>query len=160
MLNELLNLLITSEETSGFGAIKEEDDYDDYIDYERMGYVYYCSNNGEDYAFMMGGIVCPEGSGTTPTCPDGNLCECINSDGTCEDGNDDWGYLPEEFRTTFEDDFDSEDFTNMELGFEKMQTTETGCPWAIRFRANLDYPEPGFEFIFCAQDRMAHSDAW
>ena len=60
-----------------------------------MGYVFYCSNDGEDYAINMGGILCPEGSGTTPTCPDGYLCECIDVDGTCEDGDDDWGYLPE-----------------------------------------------------------------
>ena len=41
---------------------------------------------------MMGGIACPEGPGNIPTCPDGNPCECIDVDGTCEDGDDDWGY--------------------------------------------------------------------
>ena len=55
--------------------------------------VFYCSNDGEDYAEMMGGILCPETeNGAAPTCPDGQSCICIDVDGTCEDGDDDWGY--------------------------------------------------------------------
>jgi hypothetical protein len=36
-----------------------------------MGYFFYCTNDSEDYAQMMGGIVCPNGKGSIPTCPDG-----------------------------------------------------------------------------------------
>lgn len=94
VLTELLNLMITQEESGGFGAKEEEEE--EYIDYYRMGYKFYCSNDGQDYAAMMGGIVCPEGKDKVPACPDGNPCECIDSDGSCEDGNDDWGYMPKE----------------------------------------------------------------
>ena len=53
---------------------------------------YYCSNDGEDYAEQMGGILCPDtDNGTVPTCPDGESCICIDIDGSCEDGDDDWG---------------------------------------------------------------------
>ena len=55
-------------------------------------YVFYCSNDGEEYANSMGGILCPEGAGVVPTCPDGELCVCIDVDGSCDDGDDDWGY--------------------------------------------------------------------
>ena len=55
-------------------------------------YVFYCSNDGEEYANSMGGILCPEGAGVVPTCPDGELCVCIDVDGSCTDGDDDWGY--------------------------------------------------------------------
>ena len=27
-----------------------------------------------------------------PTCPDGEPCVCIDVDGSCDDGDDDWGY--------------------------------------------------------------------
>ena len=60
------------------------------------GYTYYCSNDGEDYAESMGGILCPEGPGVTPECPNGEVCVCIDGDGSCEDGDDDWGYYAEE----------------------------------------------------------------
>ena len=40
----------------------------------------------------MGGILCPEGAGEVPTCPDGEPCVCIDVDGSCTDGDDDWGY--------------------------------------------------------------------
>ena len=59
-------------------------------------FVFYCSNDGAGYALDMGGILCPDGSGTVPTCPDGEPCECIDIDGSCEDGDDDWGYYTEE----------------------------------------------------------------
>ncbi|MEC7228560.1 MAG: EF-hand domain-containing protein, partial [Candidatus Thermoplasmatota archaeon] len=55
-------------------------------------YVFYCSNDGEQYANDMGGILCPEGAGEVPTCPDGEPCVCIDGDGSCTDGDDDWGY--------------------------------------------------------------------
>jgi len=32
------------------------------------------------------------GSQTPPTCPNGEPCVCIDVDGTCADGDDDWGY--------------------------------------------------------------------
>jgi len=60
----------------------EDDDY----------YAFYCSNDGEEYANMMGGILCPEDAGEVPTCPDGEPCVCIDVDGSCTDGDDDWGY--------------------------------------------------------------------
>ena len=57
------------------------------------GYLeFYCSNDGEDYAEYMGGILCPEGPGNVPTCPDGQSCVCMDVDGSCTDGDDDWGY--------------------------------------------------------------------
>ena len=40
----------------------------------------------------MGGILCPEDAGEIPTCPDGEPCICIDVDGSCTDGDDDWGY--------------------------------------------------------------------
>ena len=55
-------------------------------------YVYYCSNDGAQYAEYMGGISCPEGAGNTPTCPNGQDCVCTDIDGYCTDGDDDWSY--------------------------------------------------------------------
>ena len=57
---------------------------------------FYCSNDGEEYAEAMGGILCPEDAGDVPTCPDGQPCVCIDIDGSCTDGDDDWGYEVEE----------------------------------------------------------------
>ena len=54
--------------------------------------VYYCSNDSESYASSMGGILCPEGPGTTPMCPNGLACECTDIDNSCTDGDDDWSY--------------------------------------------------------------------
>ena len=67
-----------------FGA-----DYDE--DYSDV--VYYCSNDGADYAYQMGGELCPEGYGITPDCPNGEPCVCIDIDEDCFDGDDDWGYI-------------------------------------------------------------------
>jgi hypothetical protein len=58
--------------------------------------IYYCSNDGEDYAKEMGGISCPEGPGVIPMCPNDEPCVCIDGDDSCDDGDDDWGYYPEE----------------------------------------------------------------
>jgi len=58
------------------------------------GAIYYCSNDGEDYAKEMGGISCPEGPGVIPMCPNDEPCVCIDVDGSCDDGDDDWGYYP------------------------------------------------------------------
>jgi hypothetical protein len=58
--------------------------------------IYYCSNDGEDYAKMMGGISCPEGPGVVPMCPNDEPCVCIDGDDSCDDGDDDWGYYPKE----------------------------------------------------------------
>ena len=55
--------------------------------------VFYCSNDGEEYAYDMGGISCPEGYGVVPMCPNGEPCFCIDTDEDCFDGDDDWGYL-------------------------------------------------------------------
>ena len=56
------------------------------------GLVYYCSNDSEAWAEAMGGILCPEGPGNTPRCPNGLDCECSDSDGSCTNGDDDWSY--------------------------------------------------------------------
>ena len=73
------------------------DDMDDGMDdMDEMYYAFYCSNDGEDYAESMGGILCPEGPGEVPTCPDGMPCTCIDVDESCTDGDDDWGYLSDE----------------------------------------------------------------
>jgi len=58
--------------------------------------IYYCSNDGEDYAKEMGGISCPEGPGVIPMCPNDEPCVCIDVDDSCDDGDDDWGYYPKE----------------------------------------------------------------
>mgnify|MGYP001496787787 CR=1 FL=1 len=69
-----------------------EDGSDEYDDDGDDDYAFYCSNDGEDYAESMGGILCPEGPGVTPECPNGESCVCIDVDGSCDDGDDDWGY--------------------------------------------------------------------
>ena len=60
------------------------------------GSIYYCSNDGEEYAESMGGISCPEGPGVVPMCPNDEPCVCIDWDNSCDDGDDDWGYYPDE----------------------------------------------------------------
>ena len=60
------------------------------------GSIYYCSNDGEEYAESMGGILCPEGPGVVPMCPNDEPCVCIDVDDSCDDGDDDWGYYPKE----------------------------------------------------------------
>ena len=77
------------------------DDHDDHGDdgHDDDGdddYAFYCSNDGEDYAESMGGILCPEGPGVTPECPNGESCVCIDVDGSCDDGDDDWGYYADD----------------------------------------------------------------
>ena len=74
------------------GLISEDDDNDDDHHDDDDHHVFYCSNDGEEYATSMGGILCPEGAGEVPTCPDGEPCICIDVDGSCTDGDDDWGY--------------------------------------------------------------------
>jgi hypothetical protein len=53
---------------------------------------YYCSTDGASYAQSMGGVLCPTPRNVVPTCPDGIPCVCIDGDGSCTDGDDDWGY--------------------------------------------------------------------
>ncbi len=73
-----------------------EDGSDEYDDDGDDDYAFYCSNDGEDYAESMGGILCPEGPGVTPECPNGESCVCIDVDGSCNDGDDDWGYYADD----------------------------------------------------------------
>ena len=54
---------------------------------------YYCSNDGADYAYQMGGELCPDGHGITPVCPNGQPCICVDIDDDCFDGDDDWGFF-------------------------------------------------------------------
>jgi hypothetical protein len=70
-----------------------EDEFDSGDDSGDGDYIFYCSNDGEAYAEGMGGILCPEGPDVTPECPNGEDCVCIDVDGSCSDGDDDWGYL-------------------------------------------------------------------
>ena len=72
------------------------DNSDEYDDDGDDDYTFYCSNDGEDYAESMGGILCPEGPGVTPECPNGESCVCIDVDGSCDDGDDDWGYYADD----------------------------------------------------------------
>ena len=58
--------------------------------------IYYCSNDGEEYAKELGGISCPEGLGVVPMCPNDEPCVCIDIDNSCDDGDDDWGYYPKD----------------------------------------------------------------
>ena len=60
------------------------------------GSIYYCSNDGEEYAESMGGILCPEGPGVVPMCPNDEPCKCIDVDNSCTDGDDDWGYYSDD----------------------------------------------------------------
>ncbi len=69
-------------------------------------YIFYCSNDGEAYAEGMGGILCPEGPDVIPECPNGEECVCIDVDGSCFDGDDDWGYIAA-------DEDDSGDFSTI-----------------------------------------------
>ena len=73
-----------------------EDGSDEYDDDGDDDYAFYCSNDGEDYAESRGGILCPEGPGVTPDCPNGESCVCIDVDGSCDDGDDDWGYYADD----------------------------------------------------------------
>ena len=70
-----------------------EDEFDSGDDSGDEDYIFYCSNDGEAYAEGMGGILCPEGPDVIPECPNGEECVCIDVDGSCSDGDDDWGYL-------------------------------------------------------------------
>ena len=72
------------------------DNSDEYDNDGDDDYTFYCSNDGEDYAESMGGILCPEGPGVTPECPNGESCVCIDVDGSCDDGDDDWGYYADD----------------------------------------------------------------
>lgn len=60
-------------------------------------YTYYCSNDGKEYAEEMGGDLCDDLCGdlctNPPTCPGNTPCTCIDEDGSCDDGDDDWGYI-------------------------------------------------------------------
>ena len=88
---EELTVLYQYDSTTGSGILTALD-YEDDDDDDHDGYVFYCSNDGEAYANSMGGILCPDGAGVVPTCPDGEPCVCIDVDGSCDDGDDDWGY--------------------------------------------------------------------
>ena len=97
-----------------------DDDHDDHGDDDHGDdghdddgdddYAFYCSNDGEDYAESMGGILCPEGPGVTPECPNGESCVCIDVDGSCDDGDDDWGYYADD-----DDESDSDNEPDMFL---------------------------------------------
>jgi hypothetical protein len=83
-------------------------------------YTFYCSNDGEAYANDMGGILCPEGAGEIPMCPDGMPCTCIDVDGSCDDGDDDWGYPGDGDMDAPEIDFTLYDWnsTNFEMSMD------------------------------------------
>ena len=98
---ELVALPFTVSDSMDGGS----DDWDDDDWGDDDDYIYYCSNDGESYAEAMGGILCPEGPDVTPECPNGELCVCIDVDGTCFDGDDDWGYYAEDM----DDDHDDHD---------------------------------------------------
>ena len=70
-----------------------QNEFGTYYDEDYSHVVYYCSNDGADYAYQMGGELCPEGYGITPDCPNGEPCICIDVDYDCFDGDDDWGYI-------------------------------------------------------------------
>ena len=70
-----------------------QNEFGTYYDEDDSNIVYYCSNDGADYAYQMGGELCPEGYGITPDCPNGEPCICIDVDYDCFDGDDDWGYI-------------------------------------------------------------------
>ena len=71
------------------------DDGDDDWGYWGMTELFYCSNDGADYAEYMGGISCDAEDSTFPVCPDGEDCFCVDIDDSCDDGDDDWGYMGE-----------------------------------------------------------------
>ena len=71
------------------------EDGDDDWGYWGRTELFYCSNDGADYAEGMGGISCDAEESTFPVCPDGEDCFCIDVDESCDDGDDDWGYIGE-----------------------------------------------------------------
>jgi|TARA_B110000263_G_C15272960_1_gene494415 hypothetical protein len=94
-------LLLTASALSGCAGDSESDDITlagtswmivPDMDMSEPYHEYYCSNDGEEYAEAMGGILCPEDAGDVPTCPNGQPCVCIDVDDSCTDGDDDWGY--------------------------------------------------------------------
>ena len=102
----------------------DDDNSDDNDDHDNDGdddYTFYCSNDGEDYAESMGGILCPEGPGVTPECPNGESCVCIDVDGSCDDGDDDWGY--------YADDDDGSDSDNEQDMFICNNGNEIPMDW-------------------------------
>ena len=72
--------------------------------------IFYCSNDGDEYASQMGGIVCPEGPNVQPMCPNNEPCHCIDIDDSCEDGDDDWGYPEEDYPEEDECPFTNRNF--------------------------------------------------
>ncbi len=100
------------------GHDHDNDDHDNDGDDD---YIFYCSNDGEDYAESMGGILCPEGPGVTPECPNGESCVCIDVDGSCDDGDDDWGY--------YADDDDGSDSDNEQDMFVCDNGNEIPMDW-------------------------------
>ncbi len=76
-----------------FVGLLVQEGFGTYYDEDYSDVVYYCSNDGADYAYQMGGELCPEGYGITPDCPNGEPCICIDVDYDCFDGDDDWGYI-------------------------------------------------------------------
>jgi len=94
----------------------DDDDGDD--DNGDDDYAFYCSNDGEDYAESMGGILCPEGPGVTPECPNGESCVCIDVDGSCDDGDDDWGYYADDDDGSDSDNEPQEDMWMCDNGEE------------------------------------------
>ncbi|MEC9200138.1 MAG: hypothetical protein VYA79_01300 [Candidatus Thermoplasmatota archaeon] len=95
-----------------------EDGSDEYDDDGDDDYAFYCSNDGEDYAESMGGILCPEGPGVTPECPNGESCMCIDVDGSCDDGDDDWGYYADDDDGSDSDNEPQEDMWMCDNGEE------------------------------------------
>ena len=67
----------------------------------------YCTSNTPDVEYF-GGVYCDSPFKIKvyePECPNGQPCICIDPDGSCDDGDDDWGWM----RGTIEEFFCSND---------------------------------------------------
>ena len=62
---------------------------------EREWYTPFCTSDSSRQAEMLGGPFCInpfEMKNTSPTCPNGAPCVCMDEDGDCGDGDDMWGW--------------------------------------------------------------------
>ena len=105
-----------------------ENPFATYYDEDYSDVVYYCSNDGADYAHQMGGELCPEGYGVVPMCPNGEPCVCIDVDEDCFDGDDDWGYLYYDYAQDYYYDRYCSDFVSYPVTtpIEIVSVKETG----------------------------------
>ena len=85
-----------------------------------------------------------------PMCPNGEPCICIDIDGSCDDGDDDWGCINNGEEEYFCSN-DGKDYAEFMGGLLCAETPENACPT----RASIPAPPPsvGWPFLFVCSDR-------